>query len=214
MLLVPHFFVFPRRDNCLAKCLCWSSIKESKKARKNLAAQLPSFWNHIITPFHKSQGRWLIQGHDIFASKVFSEKRGMLQRLHLLMCSHDDSSKRKEDGEPYTGSKKCAQKWCMSPHISLAKTSHMAMSTSKGVGKPNSTMCPSWKVLCNERDAEFHLITLKCGSKYCWQRAQRLLQPWANDLSLSFTPSPKPNLNPLIKMSSLLYSTQSGFRSL
>lgn len=136
------------------------------------------------------------------------------QRLYLLMCSHDDSSKRKEDGEPYTGSKKCAQKWCMFPHISLAKTSHMAMSTSKGVGKPNSTMCPSWKVLCNERDAEFHLITLKCGSKYCWQRAQRLLQPWANDLSLSFTPSPKPNLNPLIKMSSLLYSTQSGFRSL
>lgn len=56
MLLVPHFFVFPRRDNCLAKCLCWSSIKESKKARKNLAAQLPSFWNHIITSFHSRAG--------------------------------------------------------------------------------------------------------------------------------------------------------------
>ena len=106
-----------------------------KKARKNLAAQLPSFWNYIITSFPKPQGRWLIQGHDIFASKVFSKKRGMLQRLHLLVCSHDDSTKRKEDGEPCTGSENvCPEVMHVSSHSNGPNKSHGHVNF-KGSGK-------------------------------------------------------------------------------
>ena len=155
-------------------------------------------------------GTWHIGFQSIFWKERHASNRNFISSYVSMMTAVRE---RKMESHSLA-LKMCAQKWCMSPHISLAKKSHMAMSTSKGVGKSNSTMCSSWKVLCNERDAEFHLITLKCGSKYCWERVQRLLQPWANDPSLSSTPSPKPNLNPLIKTSSLLYSTQSGFGSL
>lgn len=54
--------------------------------------------------------------------------------------------------------KMCPEVMHVSSHIIGQNKSHGHVN-SKGVGKSNSTMCPSWKVLCNERDAEFHLIT-------------------------------------------------------
>ena len=123
--------------------------------------------NHsIITlSFYKSQGN-----SQNICSKVFFEKRGILQTHSISTCISMMATAKEGKMESHA---LALRMWPGSGTCPLTlhwpKKSHIYANL-KGIGEFHFIMCPSLWVLCNEGSVEFHLIIPMCGSKCCWQK--------------------------------------------